>query len=86
MGNCVAITTLENSGIFTGEEKTFDALLKLLYTQVGYNTYMNPWEDLILEIDPQTGYAKWIFRFTNGQLVPNHMDGYGCIDKIIIVA
>ena len=74
------------NGIFSEEPKTFDALLNLLNTYVGYNTYVNPWEKTILEIDPKTGYAKWVFKFINGKKIPNFMDRYGCIDKLIIAA
>ena len=77
--------SLQND-IFSEEPKTFDALLNLLYINVGYNTYVNPWDKVILEIDPKTGYAKWVFKLINGKLIPNHMDGYGCIDKLIIAA
>ena len=38
--------------IFSEETKSFDSLLNLLYTNVGYNTYVNPWDNVILEIDP----------------------------------
>ena len=47
---------------------------------------MNPWDKTILEVDPKTGYAKWVFKWRNGILIPNHMDRYGCIDKLIIAA
>ena len=47
---------------------------------------MNPWDKTILEVDPKTGYAKWVFKWRNGKLVPNQMDRYGCIDKLIIAA
>ena len=77
--------SLEND-IFSEEPRTFDALLNLLYTYVGYNTNINPWDNVILEVDPLTGYAKWVFKLINGKMVPNYMDSYGCIDKIMIVA
>ena len=38
--------------IFSEEPKTFDALLHLLNIYIGYNTFMNPWDKTILEVDP----------------------------------
>ena len=38
--------------IFSEETKSFDALLDLLYTYVGFNTYLDPWNKLLIEIDP----------------------------------
>ena len=40
------------TGIFSEETKSFDALLNLFYTNVGFNTYLDPWNEFMLEIDP----------------------------------
>ena len=47
---------------------------------------MYPWNKAIIEIDPKTGYSKWIFKVINGKMVPNFMAIYGCIDKLMIIA
>ena len=60
--------------------------MNLLYTNIGFNTYLDPWNKFMIEIDPKTGYAKWVFKIINGKLVPNYMDNYKCIDKLIILA
>lgn len=38
MGNQPGITLKNDEDIFSGEEKSFEALLNLLNTYVGYNT------------------------------------------------
>ena len=66
MGNQPARAFHNDDGIFSQEEKSLDALLNLLSTYVAYNTYINPWEKNITEIDTETGYPKWVFKSVNG--------------------
>ena len=40
------------NNIFSEEPKTFEALLKLLNTYVGFNKYADPWDNNMLEINP----------------------------------
>ena len=51
MGNSLDESFFDDTGIFSNELKTFDNLLELLNTSVGYNTHENPLDNDNLEID-----------------------------------
>ena len=54
MGNnsAKALQKDKDDGIFSEEPKSFDALLNLLYTNIGFNTYLDPWNKIMIQIDP----------------------------------